>query len=198
MLVQRTGFSPAAAGTRGLGRLAEMLRSFAARRRALLPGATMRLLVPALLIAAISADPARARVLNEGDFERISQIKTSFEAVVSDMMLSSRRPDLSGGDSDCIKSAVQELLQISNELSSYEYLITIEKQMGDFGDDSAMRGILRFAVDKAIKILETNRRRLTQLSEQCARFPHSAGKTQQAIQFIDTTAAILQSLQPRL
>jgi hypothetical protein len=197
MLVQRTGLSPAAARARALGRLKRMLRSFAScGGRALLPGVTMGLL--ALAIAAISADPARARVLNEGDFERISQIKTSFEAVVTDMMLSSRRPDLSGGDSDCIKSAVQELLQISNELSSYEYLITIESQMGDFGDDSAMRGILRFAVDKAIRILETNRRRLTQVSEQCARFPLSAGKTQQAIQFIDATAAILQSLQPRL
>jgi hypothetical protein len=175
-----------------------MLRSFARGRRVLQPGVTMGLLALALSIAAISPDPARARVLNEGDFERISQIKTSFEAVVTDMMLSSRRPDVSGGDSDCIKSAVQELLQISNELSSYEYLITIESQMGDFGDDSAMRGILRFAVDKAIRILETNRRRLTQVSEQCARFPLSVGKTQQAIQFIDATAAILQSLQPRL
>jgi hypothetical protein len=152
----------------------------------------------AFTLMLLAAAPVEARVLDDSDLERISGIKTSFTDVVTDMAQSSRRPDLSSGDSDCMNSALRELLQISEELKSYEYLITIENQLSDFGDDNAMKGILRFAVDKALDILAIERKRLGQLSDQCSRYPLSAGKTQAAIRFIDGTTAILKSLQPRL
>jgi hypothetical protein len=142
--------------------------------------------------------PIQARVLNDSDLDRISNIKTSFANVVTDVVQSSRRPDLSTADSECMNSALRELMQISEELKSYEYLLTIESQLSDFGDDKAMKGILRFAVDKALDILETERKRLGQLSEQCSRSPLAAGKVQQAARFIDGTTAILKSIQPRL
>jgi hypothetical protein len=158
----------------------------------------LRVLVLAVAIAAWAPGLTQARVLNDGDLERISGIKASFAGVVTDVAQSSQRPDLSSGDSECVKSTLRELLQISDELKSYEYLITIESQLNDFGDDNALKGIVRFAVEKALNILDTQRRRLGQLSDQCSRYAVSPAKTQQAIQFIDGTAAILKSLQPRL
>ena len=117
---------------------------------------------------------------------------------MGDLVQTSKRTDLSSGDADCIKSTIRELLQISEELSSYEYLITMEKDMADFGDNNPMRGIVKFAVEKSNTILTSERKRLAQLSDQCARFPLSAGKTRQALQFIDTTANILSSIDVRL
>ena len=139
-----------------------------------------------------------ARVLQEGDFARISEIKTSFVKVTGDIAQSLKRPDISNEDSECIKSALRELLQIAEELSSYEYLITIESEIGDFGDDTAMKGILQFALDRAVGLLDSERKRLNQLNDQCSRYPLSLGKTQQAISLVDATRAVLQSLQPRL
>ena len=95
-------------------------------------------------------------------------------------------------------STIRELLQISEELSSYEYLITIEKEMTDFGDNNPIRGIVKFAVEKTNTILASERTRLAQLSDRCTRFPLSFGKTQQALQFIDTTTDVLNSIQARL
>jgi len=155
-------------------------------------------LVLALAIAAAAPVPAQARVLNESDLQKVSSIKASFTEVVTDVAMSSRRPDLSTADSECMKSTLRELLQIAEELKSYEYLITIEDQLKDFGDDASLKGILRFAVDKALKVLEAERGRLGDLSEQCSRYPFSTGKLQQATKFIEGTAAILKSLQPRL
>jgi hypothetical protein len=80
----------------------------------------------------------------------------------------------------------------------YEYLITIESQLNDVGDDTSLRGILRFAVDNALKILETQRKQLGEISDQCARYPLSADRAKRATQFVDSTAAILKSIQPRL
>jgi hypothetical protein len=77
-------------------------------------------------------------------------------------------------------------------------LITIEKEMTDFGENNPMRGIVKFAVEKSNTILAGERKRLTQLSDRCTRFPLSASKTQQAIQVIDTTAGILTSIHGRL
>lgn len=163
-------------------------------------GRPRRIVVAALALTFIASSPGSimARVLDDGDLQRIATIKTSFTDVVTDVAQSSQRPDLSSADSECMNSALRELMQISEELKSYEYLITIENQLNDVGDDDSMRGILRFAVDKALDILATERKRLGQLSEQCARYPLSSGKTQAAIRFIDGTTAILKSLQPRL
>jgi hypothetical protein len=108
------------------------------------------------------------------------------------------RTDLSGVDSACIGSTLRSLTQVTGELQSYEYLITIESQLDGFGDDNAMRGILRLAVENALKILDIEHRHLSELSDQCSRYPLSADETKQAMQFIESTAAILKSIQPRL
>jgi hypothetical protein len=137
-------------------------------------------------------------VLTESDLKKVEDIKPLFQNLMGDLVQTSKRSDISSGDADCVKSTIRELLQISDELSSYEYLITIEKEMTDFGDNNPMRGIVKFAVEKSNSILASERKRLAQLSDQCARFPLSFGKTQQALQFIDTTTNILNSIQTRL
>jgi hypothetical protein len=137
-------------------------------------------------------------VLTESDFKKIEDIKPLFQNLMADLFQTSKRTDISSGDADCIKSTIRELLQISDELSSYEYLITIEKEMTDFGDNNPMRGIVKFAVEKTNTILASERKRLAQLSDQCSRYPLSTGKAQQALQFIDTTTNILNSIQVRL
>jgi hypothetical protein len=137
-------------------------------------------------------------VLTENDFKKVEDIKPLFQNLMGDLVQTSKRSDISSGDADCIKSTIRELLQISDELSSYEYLITIEKEMTDFGDNNPMRGIVKFAVEKSNTILASERKRLAQLSDQCTRYPLSAGKTQQALQFIDATTNILNSIEVRL
>jgi hypothetical protein len=160
--------------------------------------ALLRAGLPALGVLAALSSLAPAAVLNEDDRSRIARIKPSFVQVMTDVSQSAQRQDLSQQDGDCIRSALQGLMQISEELRTYENLITIEGELNDFGDDRTLRSILRFAVDNALKVLESERRRLGELSDQCARYPLSAGKTRQAIQFIDGTTSILKSLQPRL
>jgi hypothetical protein len=151
-----------------------------------------------LLVMTALPFSAGARVLNDGDLERISAIKKLSVDVMTDVTMLSRRTDLSGADSACIGSTLRSLTQISGELQSYQYLITIESQLNDFGDDQAMRGILRFAVENSLQILDTEHRHLSELSDQCSRYPLSADKTKQAMQFIESTTAILKSIQPRL
>jgi hypothetical protein len=137
-------------------------------------------------------------VLTESDLKKVEDIKPLFQNLMVDLVQTSKRPDISSAEADCVNSTMRELLQISEELSSYEYLITIEKEMTDFGDNNPMRGIVKFAVEKSNAILADERKRLAQLSDRCARFPVSVGKTQQALQFIDTTTSVLSSIQGRL
>jgi hypothetical protein len=151
-----------------------------------------------LAISLLASNAASGGVLSESDFKKVEDIKPLFQNLMGDLVQTSKRPDISAGDADCIKSTIRELLQISEELSSYEYLITIEKEMTDFGDNNPMRDIVKFAVEKSNTILAGERKRLAQLSDQCTRFPLSFGKTQQALQFIDTTTNILNSIQVRL
>ena len=151
-----------------------------------------------LAITLLASNASGGGVLSESDFKKVEDIKPLFQNLMGDLVQTSKRPDISSGDADCIKSTIRELLQISEELSSYEYLITIEKEMTDFGDNSPMRDIVKFAVEKSNTILASERKRLAQLSDQCTRFPLSFGKTQQALQFIDTTTNILNSIQVRL
>jgi hypothetical protein len=157
----------------------------------------MRSLSFALAITLLATN-ASSGVLTESDFRKVEDIKPLFQNLMGDLVQASKRSDISSGDADCIKSTIRELLQISEELSSYEYLITIEKEMTDFGDNNPMRDVVKFAVEKSNTILASERKRLAQLSDQCTRFPLSFGKTQQALQFIDTTTNILNSIQVRL
>jgi hypothetical protein len=158
----------------------------------------MRSLSFGFALVLLTPNPSSGGVLTESDFKKVEDIKPLFQSLMGDLVQTSKRPDISSGDADCIKSTIRELLQISEELSSYEYLITIEREMTDFGDNNPMRGIVKFAVEKSNTILASERKRLAQLSDQCARFPLSFGKTQQALQFIDTTTNILNSIELRL
>jgi hypothetical protein len=151
-----------------------------------------------LAITLLASNASDSGVLSESDFKKVEDIKPLFQNLMGDLVQTSKRSDISSGDADCIKSTIRELLQISEELSSYEYLITIEKEMNDFGDNNPMRDIVKFAIEKSNTILASERKRLAQLSDQCTRFPLSFGKTQQALQFIDTTTNILNSIQVRL
>jgi hypothetical protein len=155
-------------------------------------------IVAFLLTMSLGQFCAHARVLSDADLDRISSIKKLSIDVMTDITMMSRRPDLSQADSDCVKSTLRSLTQIADELQSYEYLITIESQLKDFDDDNSVRGILRFAVENALKILDTEHRHLGEISDQCARNPISADKARQATQFIESTVSVLKSLQPRL
>ena len=152
-------------------------------------GAAMLVLAP---------DVSRSGVLSESDFKKVETIKPLFQGLMGDLVQTSKRSDISSGDADCVMSTIRELLQISEELSSYEYLITIEKEMADVGDNSPVKGVVKFAIEKSNTILAEERRRLLQLSDRCSRFPLAFGKTQQALQFIDTTTNLLSSIQLRL
>lgn len=150
-----------------------------------------------LLAMAVSQSVADARVLSDLDLQRISGIKDLAIEVMTDITQLSRRPDLSSSDRDCILSTLRTLTQGSEELQSYQYLITIETQLDNFGDDDAMRDILRFAVENALKILDIEHKHLSELSDQCSRSALSAGKTKQAMQFVESLTTILKSIQPR-
>jgi hypothetical protein len=168
-------------------------RSFAGPRRgwigSLALGVAMLVLAP---------DVSRGGVLSESDFKKVEAIKPLFQNLMGDLVQTSKRSDISSGDVDCVMSTIRELLQISEELSSYEYLITIEKEVTDFGDNSPVKGVVKFAIEKSNTILAEERKRLVQLSERCSRLPLAFGKTQQALQFIDTTTSLLNSIQVRL
>lgn len=167
--------------------------SIGARRRS---GMTSLVLGFAILMLAL--DTSRSGVLSESEFRKVEEIKPLFQNLMVDLVQTSKRPDISSGDADCITSTIRELLQISEELSSYEYLITIEKEVTDFGDNSPVKGVVKFAIEKSNTILAGERKRLVQLSDRCSRFPLAFGKTQQALQFIDTTTNLLNSIQSRL
>ncbi|WP_300163370.1 hypothetical protein [Bradyrhizobium sp.] len=137
-------------------------------------------------------------VISDSDLRKVEAIKPLFVNLMGDLVQTSKRTDISSADAECVRSTIQELMQISDELSSYEYLITMEKDMTDFGDHNPMRDVIKFAIDKSNDILTSERKRLVQLSDQCTRFPVSSAKTQQALRFIDTTTGILQSIHPRL
>jgi hypothetical protein len=158
----------------------------------------IRALVLGLGILVLAPGVSSGGVLSEGDFKKVEEIKPLFQSLMGDLVQTSKRSDISSGDADCIASTIRELLQISDELSSYEYLITIEKEMTDFGDNSPVQGVVKFAIDKSSKILADERKRLVQLSDRCSRFPLAFGKTQQALHFIDTTTNLLNSIQMRL
>ena len=156
--------------------------------------------MPALVVVLVLLLPGEsiAGVLSESDFRQAESLKPLFANLMNDLVETAKRPDVSSGDAGCINSTIRELLQISDELASYEYLITMEKDLTDFGDKNPMRDIVKFAVDKSNTILTSERKRLVQLSDQCTKFPLGQGKAQQAVTIIDTTAGILASIRARL
>lgn len=139
-----------------------------------------------------------AGVLSQSDFQKVQDLRPMFLNLMGDLVQTAQRTDISSADAQCVKATIQELTQISQELSSYEYLITIEKDLSGGGDDSPVREVVKFAINQSNSILSTERKRMIQLSDQCARLPLSFGKTQQALQFIDATSGILNAIQPRL
>jgi hypothetical protein len=137
-------------------------------------------------------------VLSEGDMQKVETLKPLFANLMIDLSQSARRTDVPAADLHCINSTIQELLQISDELASYEYLIAMDKDISGFGEKNPMRDVVKFAADKSSAILTAERKRLAQLADQCARSPLGSSKTQQAIQVIDTTTGILTGIRDRL
>src|SRR5215471_732849 len=156
--------------------------------------AQQSLLMLSLLVALLLPIAANGGVLSEGDLKKAEALKPLFAELMNDLVQTARRSDVAGGEAGCINSAIQELLQISAELESYEYLIAMDRDITDFGDNNPMRDIVKFAADKSSAILTSERKRLVQLSDQCARFPVAASKTQQVLQVIDTTTGILTAI----
>ena len=151
-----------------------------------------------VVMLALAPQVSFGGVLTESDFRKVETIKPLFQNLMGDLVQTLKRPELSTGDAECINSTVRELLQISEELSSYEYLITIEKEITDIGDNSPVKGVVKFAIEKSNTILIEERKRLVELSDRCSRFPLAFGKTQAAVKFIDTTTNLLNSIQIRL
>jgi hypothetical protein len=150
--------------------------------------------VAALLLPAAS----HGGVLSENDLQKVENLKPLFASLMSDLYQTAKRSDVAAGDVNCINSTIQELLQISDELASYEYLIGMDREIKDFGDKNPMHDLVKFAADKSSAILTTERKRLVQLSDQCAQLPVAAGKTRQTLQVIDTTTGILTAIRDRL
>jgi hypothetical protein len=180
------------------GACVPVTRSIAGQRRANLGRRWIGSLAVGAAMLVLAPDVSRSGVLNESDFKKVETIKPLFQNLMIDLVQTSKRSDISSSDADCVMSTIRELLQISEELSSYEYLITIEKEITDSGDNSPIKGVVKFAIEKSNTILAEERKRLLQVSERCSRFPLALGKTQQALQFIDTTTNLLNSIQVRL
>jgi hypothetical protein len=150
-----------------------------------------------LMVFVSSATFANARVINEKDLAKISEIKTIFDSLTNDIAQSLKRAPVPSPETDCLKSIQQDVVQTSDELSSYQYLLALVGEMDDFGDDASLRNLVRFALDKSIAMLDNERKRLSQTSDECVRFPLSVDATQHALQFIDLTSEALKSIRPR-
>jgi hypothetical protein len=150
-----------------------------------------------LLVFVSSTTLTKARVINEQDLQKMSEINTIFTSLTNDIAQALKRAAASSDESDCLKSIQQEVVQTSQELSSYQYLVNIVSEMDDYGDDKSLKSLVRFALDKSIAMLDNERKRLSQAPEQCIRFPSSAAATQQALRFIDMTSEALKSVRPR-
>lgn len=139
-----------------------------------------------------------AGVLSQADLNKVETLRPMFARLMSDLVQTSKRSDISAVDADCLKSTIQNLLEISQELSSYEYLITIEKELTEPGDSDPTRDIIKFAIDQSTSILASQRKRMAQLPDQCGRSALALAKAQQALQVVDTTTGILGSIRSRL
>ena len=125
--------------------------------------AQRKMLAASLVLGLLLPGVCCAGVLSESDFRQAESLRPLFANLMNDLVETAKRPDVPSGDAGCINSTIRELLQISDELASYEYLITMEKDLTDFGDENPMRDIVKFAVDKSSAILVSERKRLIQL-----------------------------------
>src|SRR3954451_14183815 len=137
----------------------KLLVGFARRQTGLRRGWIGSLAVGAAMLV-LAPGVSRGGVLSESDFKKVETIKPLFQGLMGDLVQTSKRSDISSGDVDCVMSTIRELLQISEELSSYEYLITIEKEITDSGDNSPIKGVVKFAIEKSNTILAEERKRL--------------------------------------
>jgi hypothetical protein len=144
-----------------------------------------------------SATLTKARVISEQDLQKISEISAIFTSLTNEIAKAMKRPAASTAESDCLKSIQEEVVQTGQELSSYQYLLNIVSEMDQYGDDKSLRSLVRFALDKSIAMLDNERKRLSQVPEDCIRFPSSAAATQQALQFINLSSEALKSVRPR-
>jgi hypothetical protein len=160
--------------------------------------AQRKMLAASLALGLFLPSTCCADILSESDFRQAESLKPLFANHMKDLVETAKRPDVSSGDAGCINEIIRELLQISEELASYEYLITMEKDLTDFGDNNPMRSIVKFAIDNTNTILMSERKRLVQLSDQCTKYPLAQGKTQQTVNIIDKTTGILASIRARL
>ena len=156
------------------------------------------MLAASLVLGILRPGNLGAGVLSESDFKEAESLRPLFANLMSDLVETAKRPDVPNADAGCINSTIRELLQISDELASYEYLITMQKDLTDVGDDNPMRSVVKFAVDKTRIILSNERKRLVALSDQCAKYPVGLGKAQEALKVIDATTGILNSIRERL
>lgn len=146
----------------------------------------------------VATELCLAGVLSPTDLKRVETLKPMFAGLMGDLVQTSRRSDISAVDADCVKLTIQNLAEISQELSSYEYLITIEKELTEVGGNDPTRDVVKFAIDQSTSILASQRRKIAQLSDQCARSALAVAKSQQALQVVDATAGILSSIRSRL
>ncbi|MCP3442383.1 hypothetical protein [Bradyrhizobium sp. CCGUVB14] len=164
--------------------------------------ATARALIARLawpcLALLVATNVCIAGVLSQADLKRLEDLKPMFAGLMGDLVQTSKRPDISAVDADCVKSTIQNLVEISQELSSFEYLITIEKELTNVGENDPTRDVVKFAVEQSTNILTSQRKKIAQLPDQCARSPLALAKAQQALQVVDATTGILSSIRSRL
>lgn len=139
-----------------------------------------------------------AGVLSPGELKKVEDLRPMFAGLMGDLIQTAKRPDVSAIDAECVRSTIQNLVEISQELSSYEYLITIEKELTNVSDNDPTRDVVKFAIDQSTSILASQRKKIAQLPDQCARSAVAMAKSQQALQVVDVTAGVLGSIRSRL
>src|ERR1700751_1614090 len=127
--------------------------------------AQRKMLAAGLLLGLFLPSVCCAGVLSESDFRQAESLRPLFANLMNDLVETAKRPDVSSGDAGCINSTIQELLQISDELASYEVLIGMDREIKDFGDKNPgeknpMRDLVNFAAEKGSAILTSERKRL--------------------------------------
>ena len=70
--------------------------------------------------------------------------------------------------------------------------------MTEVGGNDPTRDVVKFAIDQSTSILGSQRRKIAQMPDQCARSALAVAKSQQALQVVDATAGILSSIRSRL
>lgn len=139
-----------------------------------------------------------AGVLSPADLKRVEDLRPMFAVLMADLVQTSKRTDIPALEVDCVRSTIQNLAEISQELSSFEYLITIEKELTSVSENDPTRGVVKFAVEQSTNILTSQRKKIAQLPDQCARSALALAKSQEAVQVIDATTGVLSSIRSRL